>query len=86
MVVVEEGTGVEDIGRATCEEGQMGSEDVVDATAEDAKNGEGGVKSSVSVVGGGGVHLAAAAHAGECIEHTRAAKADYPNKNNLNQR
>lgn len=50
VVVVEEGTGVEDVGGATCEESEVGSEDVIDAAAEDAEDGEGGVEGGEGVV------------------------------------
>ena len=40
----------------------MGSEDVVDAAAEDAEDGEGGVEGSEGVVGGSVVHLASTTH------------------------
>lgn len=40
----------------------MGSEDVVDAAAEDAEYGEGGVEGSEGVVGGSVVHLASTTH------------------------
>ena len=76
VVVVEEGTGVEDIGGAACEEGEVGSEDVVDAAAEDAEDGKGGVECGEGVVGGGGLDLAAATHPGEGVEHAGAAEAD----------
>lgn len=76
MVVVEEGTGIEDVGGATCEEGEVGSEDVVDATTEDAENGEGCVQGSGGVVGGSVVYLATTAHTREGIVHTRATEAD----------
>lgn len=86
MVVVEEGTGVEDVGGATGEEGEVGAEDVVDATAEDAEDGEGGVESSEGVVGGCGIDLATASHAGEGVEHAGAAKTDETNKHDLHER
>lgn len=50
VVVVEEGAGVEDVGGATCEECEVGSEDVVDAAAEDAEDGEGCVEGGEGVV------------------------------------
>lgn len=62
MIVVEEGGCVEDIGGTTCEKGEVGSEDVVDAAAEDAEYGEGGVEGSEGVVGGSVVHLASTTH------------------------
>jgi len=86
VVVVEEGAGVEDVGRATCEKGEVGSEDVVDSAAEDAEDCEGGVERGEGVIGSGGVDLAAAAHAGEGVEHAGAAKAYQPDKNDLNDR
>lgn len=62
VIVVEEGGCVEDIGGTTCEKGEVGSEDVVDAAAEDAEYGEGGVEGSEGVVGGSVVHLASTTH------------------------
>lgn len=50
VVVVEEGAGVEDVGGAAGHEGEFGAEDVVDAAAEDAEDGEGGVECGVGVV------------------------------------
>lgn len=64
MVVIKKRAGVEDVGGATGEEGGAGAEDVVDPTTQDAEYGEGCVQGSVGVVGGRGIHLAAAAHAG----------------------
>ena len=86
MVVVQEGAGVEDVGGATCEKGEVGSEYVVDAAAEDAEDCEGGVERGEGVIGSGGVDLAAATHAGEGVEHAGAAKAHQPDKNDLNDR
>ena len=86
VVVVQEGAGVEDVGGATCEEGEVGSEDVVDAAAEDTEDCEGGVEGGEGVIGNGVLELAAATHAGEGIEHAGAAKAYQPHKNDLNDR
>lgn len=63
MVVVEERAGVEDVGGAACEKGKVGTEDVVDATAENAEDSEGGVEGGVGVVGGGVIDLATTTHA-----------------------
>jgi len=64
VVVVEEGSGVEDVRRATGEECKAGTEDVVDSAAEDSENCEGGVESGVGVIGGGVVDLTSTAHSG----------------------
>lgn len=79
MIVVEESAGIEDVGAATGGESEARAEDAVDSAAEDAEYGEGGVKGSVGVVSGGGVHLSTTAHAGEGVEHAGATKADKPN-------
>ena len=86
MVVVEERAGVEDVGGAAGEEGEAGAEDVVDSAAENPEDGEGGVQGGVGVVGGGGVDLPAAAHAGEGVEHSRTAETYQSDQADLNQR
>ena len=69
VVVVEKGGCIEHIGGATCQEGEVGSEDVVDSAAEDARDCKGCVESGEGVVGGGVVDLASTTHPGEGIEH-----------------
>lgn len=64
----------------------MGSEDVVDSTAEDSEDGEGRVESDEGVVGSRWVDLTATSHAGESIEHSWTAKTDKPNEDYLDQR
>lgn len=62
MIVIEEGTCVEDIGGTTYEECEVGSKDVVDGAAEDAGDRESGVESGEGVVGSSVVHLASTTH------------------------
>ena len=63
MIVVEERASVEDVGGAACEKGEVGPEYIVDATAEDAEESEGGEEGGVSVVSSGVVDLTATTHA-----------------------
>jgi hypothetical protein len=80
VVVIEKRAGVEDVGRAGGDESAAGAEDIVDSTAEDAEDGESGVQSGVGVVCCIVIHLAAAAHAGERVEHPRPAETHKPIK------
>lgn len=64
VVVVEEGSGVEDVCGAAGEEGESGTKDVVDSAAENAEDGEGGVESGVGIIRGGVVNLTTTTHAG----------------------
>ena len=86
VVVVEEGAGVEGVGRATGEESELGTQEIEGGAAEDTGDGEGGVKGGVGVVGGGVVDLAATAHSGKRVEHAGAAEADEAHENHLRQR
>lgn len=85
MVIVEEGPRVEDIGGTACEEGYVGSEDIVNGAAEDAENSEGGVKGGERVVGDGGVDLTTTSHSREGIEHTGTAETDQTDENDLDK-
>lgn len=64
VVVVEEGSGIEDVGGTAGEESEPGTKDVVDTAAEDTEDCEGGVESGIGVVCGGMVNLTTTAHAG----------------------
>ena len=86
VVVVEEWAGVEDVGGAGGEESEAGAEDVVDAATEDAEDGEGGIEGGGGVVRGGRIDLASAAHAGEGVEHARAAETDQSDQTHLDKR
>ena len=55
----------------------MRGRNVVDGTAEDAEVGEGGVEGGVGSIM---FDLAVADHAGEGVEHARAAEAHQPNE------
>ena len=84
VVVVKERAGVEDVGWATSEEGEVGAEDVVDATTQDAEDGEGGVKGDVRIIGGGGIHLPTSPHPGKGIEHAWTSEVYQANQTDLN--
>ena len=64
-----ERVGVEDVGSASGEEGEVRAKDVVDATTQDSEDGEGGVEGSVGIISGGDVHLPTSPHPGEGVEH-----------------
>ena len=85
MVVVDEGTRVEDIGGTACEDGYVRSEDIVDGAAEDAEDSEGRVKGSERVVGDSGVDLTTTSHSRERIEHAGTAEADQTNEDDLDK-
>ena len=86
MVVVEERAGIEDVGGAACEKGKVGTEYVVDATTQDAKESEAGEEGGVGVVSGGVVDLAATTHAWEGIVHAGTTEADKAYEADLNER
>ena len=85
MVVVKERVDVEDVGWATGEESEAGLKDVVDATTQDAKDGEGGVEGGIGVISDGGVHLPTSSHPGEGVEHAWTIEAYQANQTYLNQ-
>ena len=63
----------------------MGAEDVVDATTQDAEDGEGGVEGGIGVIVSGSIHLPTSPHPGEGVEHAWTSEVYQANQTDPNQ-
>jgi hypothetical protein len=86
VFIGEEGSDIHDIERATDEDGQLGSELVVDGAGEKSEESEAGVQGNIGVLADLGVDHTTGTERVESIVHARAAEADDTHGDHLDQR